>query len=229
MKKPLDFYYWPTPNGWKVSILLEELALPYNLVLLDIGAGHQFTPEYNSISPNQRMPAIVDHDVEGPPVSVFESGAIMIYLAEKAGRFMPRDTIGRKETLEWLFWQAANLGPMAGQHSHFWNYAPEAEKKGYGADRYRREYVRCIKILERRLQDRAFILNDYSIADMMSWPWLLVAKAMGVPLDPFPNVTRWRLAVKERPAVQRGVALAKGKERRGPIGEDVRRVLFNHA
>ncbi len=222
----IDFYYWPTPNGWKVSILLEELGVPYKTIPVNIGQGDQFKPEFLAISPNHRMPAIVDHDVEGEPVPIFESGAIMFYLAEKHGRFMPSDPLGRKEALEWLFWQVGNLGPMAGQYSHFVNYAPKDEV--YGHDRYKNEYHRCLGVLERRLTDRAFILGDaYSIADMISWPWVLIAKAMGQPLDEFPNVVRWRAAVKERPAVQKGVDLGKDLRRSAPPSDEERKNLFN--
>ena len=222
----IDFYYWPTPNGWKVSILLEELSVPYNLIPVNIGKGDQFKPEFLEISPNHRMPAIVDHDVEGDPVPIFESGAIMYYLAEKHQKFMPLDPLGRKETLEWLFWQIGNLGPMAGQYSHFVNYAPEGQK--YGHDRYKNEYHRCIGVLERRLEDRLYILgDDYTIADMISWPWILIAKAMGQPLDEFPNVTRWRAAIKDRPAVQKGVDLGKELRRSAPPSEAERKIMFN--
>ncbi len=222
----IDFYYWPTPNGWKVSILLEELGVPYTVIPVNIGQGDQFKPEFLAISPNHRMPAIVDHDVDGEPVAVFESGAIMFYLAEKYGRFMPSDPLGRKETLEWLFWQVGNLGPMAGQYSHFVNYAPKEQV--YGHDRYKNEYHRCLGVLERRLEGRAFILgDDYSIADMISWPWVLIAKAMGQPLDEFPNVVRWRAAVKDRPAVQKGVDVGKDLRRSKPPSDDERKNLFN--
>ena len=222
----IDFYYWPTPNGWKVSILLEELGVPYKTIPVNIGQGDQFKPEFLAISPNHRMPAIVDHDVEGESVPIFESGAIMYYLAEKHGRFMPSDPLGRKETLEWLFWQVGNLGPMAGQYSHFVNYAPKEEV--YGHDRYKNEYHRCLGVLERRLADRPYILgDDYSIADMISWPWVLIAKAMGQPLDEFPNVSRWRGVVKDRPAVQRGVDLGKDLRRSAPPSDEERKNLFN--
>jgi len=227
MVPPLDFYYWPTPNGWKVAIMLEECGLAYDTKLVDLGAGDQFTPEFLAISPNNRMPAIVDHDVAGAPVSVFESGAILLYLAEKTGRFMPSNARGRKETLEWLFWQVGNQGPMGGQHSHFWNYAPEAEKNGYAARRYAREYERCFGVLERRLDGREFILGDYSIADMICWPWMLIAKAMGRSLEAYPNVTRWREAIKARDAVQRAVNLAKPtQEPQGEMSATARRNLF---
>ena len=202
----IDFHYWPTPNGWKVSILLEELGVPYRPIMVNIGKGEQFTPEFMAISPNHRMPAIVDHDVDGDPVPVFESGAIMLYLAQKHGRFLPAGPLGRKELLEWLFWQVGNLGPMAGQYSHFVNYAPEGQD--YAHRRYRNEYHRCLGVLERRLDRRGYVLgDDYTIADMICWPWVLIARAMGQPLDEFPNVTRWRAAVKERPAVRRKRAL----------------------
>lgn len=229
MTKPIDFYYWPTPNGWKVSIMLEECALPYNMIPVDIGKGDQFKPEFLAISPNNRMPAIVDHDVPGGPVSVFESGAILIYLAEKTGRFMATDPMGRKETLEWLFWQVGNLGPLAGQYSHFRNYAPEAEQKGYARQRYMDEYIRCIRVLDIRLRDCEFVVGGYSIVDMICWPWVLIAKAMDISLEPFPNVTRWRQAVKERPAVQRGVDLGKEFRRQGPPSDEERKILFNQA
>ena len=227
MTKPLDFYYWPTPNGWKVSIMLEECGLPYTMIPIDIGKGDQFKPEFLAISPNHRMPAIVDHDVEGEPVSIFESGAILIYLAEKTGRFMALDPGGRKETLEWLFWQVGNLGPAAGQYSHFRNYAPEAEQRGYTRQRFTDEYNRCIGVLEGRLAEREFIVGDYSIVDMICWPWVLIAKAVDISLEPYPNVTRWRQAVKERPAVQRAVDLGKEFRRQGPPSDEERKNLFN--
>ena len=221
----IDFYYWPTPNGWKVAIMLEECELEYRLIPVNIRKGDQFAPEFLAISPNNRMPAIVDNDVGGKAVPVFESGAILIYLAEKTGRFMPKDAAGRKEMLEWLFWQVGNLGPMAGQLSHFVNYA-EGEH-AYAHQRYLNEYNRCLGVLERRLEDRDFILGDYSIADMAAWPWVLIAKPLGQPLDEFPNVSRWRQAVKERPAVQRGVDLGKEFRRDGPPSEEERNILFN--
>jgi GSH-dependent disulfide-bond oxidoreductase len=226
----IDFYYWPTPNGWKVSIMLEECGLPYRVVPVNIGRGDQFKPEFLAISPNNRMPAIVDHDADGEVVSVFESGAILLHLAEKSGRFMPTGRRGRKETLEWLFWQVGNLGPMAGQLSHFVNYAPRNDASGehvYSHQRYANEYNRCLGVLERRLEGRAFILDEYSIADMASWPWVLIAKPLGQKLDEFPNVARWRDAIKQRPAVQRGVDLGKELRRAAPPTEEERRILFN--
>ena len=221
----IDFYYWPTPNGWKVAIMLEECALPYSLIPVDIGKGAQFTAEFLAISPNNRMPAILDRDGAGAPVPVFESGAILFYLAEKTGQFMARDPLGRKETLEWLFWQVGNQGPLAGQLSHFVNYAPQGED--YARERYANEYDRCLGVLERRLEQRPYILgDDYSIADMISWPWVLIAKPLGQSLDELPNVARWRQAVKERPAVQRAVDLGKEFRRNAPPSEAERKILF---
>lgn len=224
----IDFYFWPTPNGWKVSILLEELGLPYDLKLVNIGKGDQFTPEFLAISPNNRMPAIVDHDVAGDPVPVFESGAIMWYLAEKTGRFLPTDPVERKEVMEWLFWQTGNQGPMEGQHSHFFNYAPEEHRKqGYAFERYQRESLRCLAVLERRLEGRDWIVGSaYSIADMICWPWVLIAKAMELSLDEYPRVTEWRARVKDRPAVQRGVSLGKAERPQRQHDEKSRKILF---
>jgi GST-like protein len=222
----LDFYYWPTPNGWKVAIMLEECGLGYNLIPVDIGRGDQFKPEFMAISPNNRMPAIVDNDVEGEaPVAVFESGAILYYLAERTGKFLPDDWRGRNEVLEWLFWQVGNQGPMAGQLSHFVNYADGGVE--YGKNRYGNEYDRCLGVLERRLQDRDFILGDYSIVDMICWPWVLIAKPLGQSLDGFPNVSRWRNVIKQRPAVQRGVDVGKEFRRSGPPSDEERKVMFN--
>ncbi len=224
----IDFYYWPTPNGWKVAILLEELAVPYKTIPVNISKGDQFKPEFLAISPNNRMPAIVDHDVEGDPVSVFESGAILYYLAEKTGRFVPADPLGKKETLEWLFWQTGNQGPMAGQLSHFVNYAPGDE--AYSKTRYANEYDRCLGVLERQLEGRSFILGEaYSIADMINWPWVLIAKPLTRDLSGFPNVTRWRKAIKERPAVQRAVDLGKEFRRSAPPSDEERKILFSQS
>ncbi len=211
MSKPIDFYYSPTPNGWKISIMLEECELPYNTILMDLKKGDQFQSDFLRISPNNRMPAIVDYNEKSAPVTIFESGAILLYLAEKTGKFIPNSKLGKKKVMEWLFWQVGNLGPMGGQHSHFWNYAPESEKDGYAANRYAEEYDRCLEVLERQLQGQEYIVNEYSIADIISWPWVLIAKAMGRSLDAYPNVTNWRQRVKERPAVRKGVDLMRAK------------------
>ena len=221
----IDVYYWPTPNGWKVAILLEELGVDYRMIPVNIAKGDQFKPEFLAISPNNRMPAIVDHGVPGDPVPVFESGAIMWYLAEKAGKFLPTDALGRKQAMEWLFWQAANQGPSAGQLSHFVNYAPEGIGD-YGRARHAREYDRCLGVLERRLEGRDHILGDYSIADMIAWPWVLIAKPLGAALEPFPNVTAWRGRIKQRPAVRRAVDLGKELRRSGPPTDAERKLLY---
>lgn len=228
----IDFYYWPTPNGWKIAIMLEECDLAYRTHFVNIGAGEQFAPAFLAISPNNRMPAIVDHEPAEPypagePVSVFESAAILWYLAEKTGRFLPEDPIGRKEAMEWLYWQMANLGPMAGQLSHFVNYA-QAGDQSYAQQRYANEVDRCFGVLERRLEGRDYILGEhYTIADIAAWPWALVAKPLGQSFDDFPNVSRWRQRIKERPAVQRGVDLGKDTRPSGPLTDDARQVLFN--
>ena len=219
------YYYWPTPNGWKISILLEELALPYRAIPVNIGRGEQFAPEFLAISPNNRMPAIVDHDVDGDPVPVFESGAIAMYLVNKTGKLLPPGQRAWKEALEWVFWQVGNLGPMAGQLSHFVNYA-EGEHP-YSLARYRNEYHRCLGVLERRLDGREYLLGDaYSVADVICWPWAFIAKPLGQPLDEFPRVAAWRARIKKRPAVQRGVDLGKAYRRSAPPDDAERKVLF---
>jgi len=225
----IDLYYWPTPNGWKISIMLEETGMPYTLCPVNIGAGDQFKPEFLEISPNARMPAIVDHDTPDGPMPIFESGPILIHLAEKSGKFMPTSARGRKECLEWLFWQVGNLGPMAGQLSHFVNYAKGVDGQsdhGYAHKRYAGEYNRCLGVLERRLEGREYILDAYSIADMISWPWVFISKPLGQPLDEFPNLSRWRDAIKARPAVQKGVDVGKDLRRRGDHSEEARKILF---
>lgn len=221
----IDFYYWPTPNGWKVAIMLEECGLEYRMVPVDIRKGDQHKPEFLAISPNGRMPAIIDKDASDGPLSVFESGAILLYLADKTSRFTPTRPNERIALMEWLFWQVGNLGPMAGQLSHYVNYAQGEHP--YSHERYAGEYRRCLEVLERRLDDRAFILGDYSIADMAAWPWVLIAKPLGQPLDSFPNVSRWRAAVKDRPAVRRGVDLGKAMRRSQPPSDEERQILFN--
>jgi len=210
--------------------MLEECGIDYRMIPVNISKGEQFTPDFLEISPNNRMPAIVDHDqlaeCGGNPLSIFESGAILMHLAQKTGRFMATDPAGQKETLEWLFWQVGNLGPMAGQHSHFWNYANG--ENDYASTRYANEYNRCIGVLERRLDGRDWLAGDnYSIADMASWPWILIAKAMGQSLGEFPNVSRWRNALKERPAVQRGVDLGKDLRRTAPPSDEERKLLYH--
>jgi GST-like protein len=209
----IDLYYWPTPNGWKISIALEEMAIPYRMKPVNIGRGEQFVPDFLALSPNGRMPAIVDDEPAGggAPLAIFESGAILVYLAEKSGRFLPSDVRGRAGVLSWLFWQMGGLGPMLGQHGHFRLYAPE--QIPYAIERYERETRRLYGVLERRLEGREHVCGDYSIADMACWPWVVTHKAQGIDLAELPNVARWYEALKQRPALRRGYEL--GREQRG--------------
>lgn len=220
----IDLYYWPTPNGWKITIMLEECGLDYRMIPVNIGKGDQFSPEFLKISPNNRMPAIVDHDgPDGDPLSVFESGAILVYLAEKTGRFLPTDSRGRVEVLQWLFWQMGGLGPMAGQLGHFFLYAQE--KIPYAIERYRNEYNRLLGVINNRLADREHLAGDYSVADMACWPWVRGHERLGQDLDEFPHVKRWDDAMAARPAAKKGVAV--GRElRQDNFDEEERRVLF---
>jgi len=226
----IDFHYAPTPNGWKVAIMLEECGFDYTTHLMSLAGGDQLKPEFRKISPNSKMPAIVDHDPPeaygAEPVSVFESGAIMLYLAEKAGRFMPTDPRGRKETLEWLFWQVGNQGPIAGQLSHFVNYAPGNEQD-YGRKRYSGEYARNLAVLEKRLDGRDYILEDYSICDMIAFPWAFIAKPLTASLDDFPNVAAWRGRIKQRPAVINAINLHKSDQNRGKHTAENNSILYN--
>ena len=200
----IDLYYWPTPNGRKISIMLEECGLPYNTIPVDIGNGDQFAPEFLKIAPNNRMPAIVDQDTG---ISVFEGGAILTYLAEKAGMLMPADTAGRFEVLQWLFWQTGGLGPMAGQLSHFVSYTDE--DMDYPLQRYGNEYDRLLAVMDVRLRDREFLAGDYSIADIASFPWVMPYSRFGNDLDKFKNLRRWFDHIKDRPGVRKGVALGE--------------------
>ncbi len=223
----IDLYYWPTPNGWKISILLEECGLPYQLRPINIGKGEQFSPEFLAISPNNRMPAIVDHDTgDGQaPIPVFESGAILIYLAEKTGQFMPSDLRGKNQVIQWLMWQMGGLGPMAGQNGHFLLYAPE--KIPYALHRYASEVDRLYGVLNTQLgKTGAYVAgSDYSIADMAIFPWVRTHKAQQVDLDHFPHVRRWYEDLFQRPAVKRGLDL--GKDLRAPaLTEEARQSLF---
>ena len=225
----IDLYYWPTPNGHKITLFLEEAGLAYTIRPVDIGKGDQFTPEYLAISPNNKMPAIVDHAPAdgGEPLSVFESGAILVYLAEKTGRFLPGDLRGRNTVLEWVFWQMGGLGPMTGQYGHFNVYAPE--KIPYAIDRYTREAQRLLGVLDKRLASRAFIAGDaYSIADMASYPWISPYTKAPLDLAPYPEVRRWQAAIAERPATQRAYALsAKVAPDAGkPMSDEEKKRLF---
>jgi GST-like protein len=227
----IDVHYWPTPNGWKITIALEEMGLPYRIVPVNIGRGEQFAPDFLAISPNNRMPAIVDHEPEdgGQPLAVFESGAILLYLAEKTGRFLPRDVRGRSEVVQWLMWQMGGLGPMLGQHGHFRLYAPEPVP--YAIDRYQREALRLYGVLDTQLEEREFICGDYSIADMASWPWIITYKSQQLDIDRFPNLRRWYDGLKQRPALRRGYDVGRNLRRavfEGP-DEEARAHLFTRA
>lgn len=223
----IDLHYWPTPNGHKITLFLEEAGLSYQIIPVNIGTGEQFKPDFLQIAPNNRMPAIVDHDPTdgGGPLSVFESGAILLYLAEKTGKFGGDTMRARAEVNQWLMWQMGGLGPMLGQNHHFRNYAPE--KVPYAIDRYLKETNRLYGVLDRRLADRSFVAgDDYTIADMASYPWIL-PEAQGQDLADFPNIARWHAAIKARPATER--AYAKGKEiqpKAAPMSDEAKKVLF---
>ncbi|CAM5501364.1 GST-like protein [Aquamicrobium terrae] len=223
---PIELHYWPTPNGHKITIFLEEAGIPYEVRYVNIGRGEQFEPSFLKISPNNRMPAIVDP--EGPggePISVFESGAILQYLGRKFGKFYPADERRRTEVDQWLFWQMGGLGPMAGQANHFRQYAPQ--KVPYAIERYTNEVNRLYGVMNRRLADRAYLAgDDYSIADMASFPWMRSPQNQGQDMNDFPNVKRWFEAIAERPAVIRAVEV--GQEHRRNLAEDkeAQKVLF---
>ena len=210
----IDLYYAPTPNGWKISIMLEEAGIEYKVIPVNLGAGDQFKPEFLKISPNNRMPVIVDSDGPGGgEISVFESGAILMYLGEKSGKFFPKSDKERIKVLEWLFWQIGGLGPMAGQVSHFVNYAPNFPgDHSYSEKRYKNEYDRLLGVMNMVLEERDFLAGEYSIADMASFPWVTAYKRYEVDLDSFKNVRRWFDEIKSRPAVRKGMDV--GKENR---------------
>jgi len=205
----IDLHYWTTPNGHKITIFLEETGTPYRIFPVNIGKGEQFTREFLAISPNNRIPAMVDHDPPdgGAPLQVFESGAILVYLAEKTGRFLPADIRGRTDVMQWLFWQMGNLGPMSGQNNHFSNYA--VEKLPYAMDRYRNEVNRLYGVLNRRLADRSHVAGEYSIADMAIYPWIVPYERQGQKLEDFAHLQRWFEAIRARPAVVRAYEKAK--------------------
>jgi len=224
----IELHYWPTPNGHKVTMFLEEAGLPYEITPVNIGTGEQFRPEFLAIAPNNRMPAIVDHAPVGggAPVSLFESGAILLYLAEKTGRFIAPDLRGRAAVLEWLFWQMGGLGPMLGQNNHFRAYAPE--KLPYAIDRYTKEANRLYGVLDRRLAGREFVAGEYSIADMASYPWAVTWERQGQDIAEFPNMRAWLDRIAARPATQRAYALGPKYRPDGPpqMTEEQKRVLF---
>ena len=231
MTKPIDLHYWPTPNGWKISIALEELGLPYDLHLVNIGAGDQFNPDFLKIAPNNRMPAIVDHEgPDGQPISIFESGAILQYLGRKHERFYGSSERDRVEVDMWLMWQMGGVGPMAGQAHHFIRYAPSLEPPQdlpYAKDRYRNEVSRLYRVLDRRLADRDYVAGDYSIADMAIWPWASLWEGQEQDIGKFPNMADWLKRVGDRPAVQAGRALAEDRRSNISNQRDAQKILFN--
>ncbi|MEH2085035.1 MAG: glutathione binding-like protein [Nostoc sp.] len=225
----IELYYWTTPNGHKITIFLEEVGLPYTIIPVNIGAGDQFKPEFLKISPNNRMPAIVDHLPAdgGAPISVFESGAILLYLAEKTGKLIPQDLRNRTQVLEWLFWQMAGLGPMAGQNHHFSTYAPE--KIEYAINRYVNETGRLYAVLNKQLADKEFIAGDYSIADIAAYPWIVPYERQSQNLEDFPHVKRWFEAIKARPATIRAYEKAEALKTEALDPDKSRNLLFNQS
>lgn len=226
---PIDLHYWPTPNGWKIAIALEEMALPYRLVPVDIGKGDQFAPAFLALNPNHRIPVIVDpHGPDGEPISVFESGAILQYLGRKTGLFYPQTPRAQVEVEQWLYWQVGGLGPMCGQAGHFKLYAPEPVP--YAIERYTREVGRLLGVMERRLQDRDYLAGDYSVADMACWPWASIVKNYDQNLEDFPKVQAWVERVGQRPAVQRGREVGADLRKKIPTDpqelEQWRKTLF---
>jgi GST-like protein len=222
----IDLYYWTTPNGHKITIFLEEAGLPYTVKTIRIGKGEQFAPDFLAISPNNRIPAIVDQDPGdgGEPISVFESGAILIYLAAKTGRYLPRDTRAWVDVLQWLMWQMAGLGPMAGQNHHFVQYAPE--RIPYAMDRYVKETARLYGVLNKRLADREFVAGDYSLADMACYPWVVPHTRQQQNLDDFPHLRRWFETIRARPAVVKAYEIGKAINATPTVDEEAKKVLF---
>ncbi|MBE9052411.1 glutathione S-transferase N-terminal domain-containing protein [Nostocales cyanobacterium LEGE 11386] len=225
----IELYYWTTPNGHKITIFLEEVGLPYTIIPVNIGTGEQFQPEFLKISPNNRIPAIVDNEpVTGDePISVFESGAILLYLAEKTGKLIPQNLRDRVEVLQWLFWQMGGLGPMAGQNHHFSKYAPE--KIDYAINRYVNETGRLYAVLDKRLADREFIAGDYSIADIAAYPWIVPHESQSQNLENFPNLKRWFETIKARPATIRAYEKAEAFKNQAIDIEKSRDLLFNQS
>jgi len=224
----IELYYWPTPNGHKIPIMLEETGLAYRVRPVNFLRGEQFRPAFLRISPNNKIPAIVDRDGPGgKPLPIFESGAILQYLAEKSGQFMPADTRGRFEVLQWLNFQVASVGPMFGQCGHFLGYAPR--RIPYAIERYRNETLRLYGVMDKRLRRRHFLAGDYSIADIATWPWVRVRWLHRIELDEFPNVRRWYQRIEARPAVQRGVALLEDRMKIGNPDAKARAALFGRA
>ena len=225
----IDLYYWPTSNGHKITIYLEEAGLPYTIKPVNISKGDQFKPDFLKISPNNRMPAIVDNAPAdgGAPISVFESGAILVYLAEKTGKFMPRDVRGKTAVQEWLFWQMGGLGPMSGQRGHFINQAPKGND--YALERYSKETNRLHGVLDKRLAGRQYICGDYSIADMACYPWCVSAGRYGVTYTEFTNLKAWLERMAARPAVAKAYEIGKPYESQRASDEEARKVLYGQS
>ncbi|MSP68491.1 MAG: glutathione S-transferase family protein [Alphaproteobacteria bacterium] len=224
----IDLYTWPTPNGHKVHIMLEECALPYKVIPINIGAGDQFKPDFLKISPNNKMPAMVDPDgPEGGPFPLFESGAMLIYLAEKTAKFMPKGTRGRYTAIQWLMFQMGSVGPMCGQLNHFRSYAPE--QIPYAIDRYASEVNRLYGVMDKRLGEVAYLAGDYSIADMACFPWIRIHERQGIDIGKYPNVKRWMDAIAGRPAVVKGVQVLAERQRQGAMSDDEKKWLFGKA
>jgi GST-like protein len=228
--QPIELYYWPTPNGWKITIMLEELGVPYEVRYVNIGRGEQFEPSFLAISPNNRMPAIVDPDgPDGKPISVFESGAILQYLARKTGRFYGETERERVQVEEWLFWQVGGVGPMAGQAHHFLNYAPNMDPPNdlpYAQDRYRNEVGRLYGVLDKRLKGRDFVAGSYSIADMAIWPWANGWENQQQDIAEFPHMKAWLDRMWDRPAVRKGWGLGQEKRRNLATDKEAQAILF---
>jgi len=224
----IDLYYWTTPNGHKVTMFLEETGLEYKIIPVNIGKGEQFKPDFLKVSPNNRIPALVDHEPKGggAPISVFESGAMLVYLAEKTGKFLAADGPARYDALQWLFWQMGGLGPMSGQNNHFSNYA--LDKIQYAMDRYRNEVNRLYGVMNTRLADRDYLAGEYSIADMASYPWVVPWQRQGQNIEDFPHLKRWLERIAERPATKRAYAIVKdvNPNAGAPRTEEERRILF---
>jgi GST-like protein len=225
----IELYYWTTPNGHKITMFLEEVGLPYTIVPVNIGTGDQFKPDFLKIAPNNRIPAIIDREPVdgGEPISIFESGAILLYLADKTGKLIPSDLRDRVEATEWLFWQMAGLGPMAGQNHHFSQYAPE--KLPYAIDRYVNETGRLYAVLNKRLADREFVAGDYSIADIAAYPWIVPHERQGQKLEDFPNLKRWFETIQARPATIRAYEKAEAFKNQALDIEQSRSLLFNQS
>jgi len=222
----IDVFFWPTGNGKKVTIMLEEVGLEYRIIPVNIGKGDQHTPEFLAISPNNKMPVIIDRDVEGSPITIFESGAILMYLAEKTGSLLPTDTRGRYRVLQWVFWQVSGLGPMAGQAHYFLHYAPTQNEEGM--TRFRKEVARLYGVMDRQLAKHEYLAGDYSIADVAAWPWVFRHDWQDQDLDDFPNVRRWFESVGARPAVQRGASVgADLVDRSVQMSDEEKKLLFN--